>query len=265
MSKPSIFSREFKLEKQRLSVLLFGVPKIGKTRCVLDIVKQDNYVVLLSTDHGTLEVYRNPSEYKGRLVVAEIYTLQNMRTALEEGKEMVKKIIQAGIDPSKIWACIDTVTHLQIMLLSEARKMSLRAPESKADRDEYIRDISTQVDWGINLGLMSECANILNSYPCNVINIALERESHITHRPEPSISGQSRDRFLGDTDLIVRLSYEKATGRKFLTSALDGAGDRSGVLDEVEEPNLIAIRDKIFGSAEKGKEENANRTGQANN
>lgn len=78
-----IFSREFRLEKRRLSALLFGVPKIGKTRIILDLIKlYGNYVCMLSTDHGTLEVYRNPTLYKGKLVVAEIYTLNDMRNAL---------------------------------------------------------------------------------------------------------------------------------------------------------------------------------------
>jgi hypothetical protein len=139
------------------------------------------------------------------------------------------------------------------MLLSEARKISLRNPDAKDDRDEYVRDITTQADWGINLGLMSECANVLNSYPCNIVTICLERESRTSRRPEPSISGQSKDRIMGDADLIMRLVVEK-DGRKFLTSALDGAGDRSGVLEEAEKPDLIAIRNKIFGSAEKGQD-----------
>jgi hypothetical protein len=140
------------------------------------------------------------------------------------------------------------------MLLTEARKMSLKKPETSEDHDEYMRDITTQADWGINLGLMSEVANMLNSYPCNIVNIALERENRTTHRPEPAMSGQSRDRFMGDADLILRLTADNK-GRKFHTSVLDGAGDRSGVLNEVEEPDLIVIRDKIFGAAEKEKED----------
>lgn len=252
-----IFSREFRLEKRRLSIMLFGSPKIGKTRVLLDLVKRGNYVALITTDHGTLEVYRNPTLYKGRLVVAEVYNLTDMRRALEEGKTIVRKLIKNGVPPSKIWACIDTVTHLQIMLLTEARRMSLKNPDTDEDRDDYVRDITTQADWGINLGLMSECANMLNSYPCNIVNIALEKEDRTTHRPGPSMSGQSRDRFVGDADVILRMVYEAGQGRKFYTSVLDGAGDRSGVLDEIEEPNLITIRDKIFGAedAEKGQED----------
>jgi hypothetical protein len=249
----AILKRRFSLEKQRLSLLLFGVPKIGKTRVILNIVKQGDYVVLISTDHGTLEVYRNPTLYESRLGVAEVYGLSDMRDALRECKETVQKVIKAGIGANRVWACLDTVTHLQIMLLAEARKISLRNPDSKDTRDEFVRDITTQADWGINLGLMSEVANMLNSYPCNIINVALERENRTTKRPEPSISGQSGDRFKGDADVLIRMVYEKGEGRKFLTSAHEGAGDRSGVLNEVEEPDLIAIRNKIFGSAEKGK------------
>jgi hypothetical protein len=251
----AIFNRTFKLEKQRLSVLLFGAPKLGKTRTLLKLVKDGDFVVLISTDHGTLEVYRNPMVYEKRLVVAEVYNLTDMREALEEGKNIVRKVIKAGVPPSKVWAAIDTVTHLQIMLLTEARKISLRNPDAKDDRDEFVRDITTQADWGINLGLMSECANMLNSYPCNVVNVALERESRTTHRPEPALSGQSGARFLGDADLILRMAYEKGQGVKLLTSTHDGAGDRSGVLDEMEEPDLKVIRNKIFGDAEKGNED----------
>ena len=249
-----IFSREFRLEKRRLSALLFGVPKVGKTRIILDLIKlYGNYVCMLSTDHGTLEVYRNPTLYKGKLVVAEIYTLNDMRNALVQGKEIVKKLIKAGINPRDIWTVIDTMTHLQIMLLGEARKVSLKAPQSSDDdRDEYMRDMTTQADWGINLGLMSEVCNMLNSYPCNIVTIGLEKEDRTTHRPSPAISGQSRERVMGDADLILRLTAE-TEGRKFHTSVLNGAGDRSGVLDETEEPDLIKIRNKIFGEAAESK------------
>lgn len=245
----NIYSRDFKLEKRRLSVLLYGAPKVGKTRSILDLVKRGNYVCLMTTDHGTLEVYRNPTLYKGRLVVAEIYTLNDMRAALAEGKEIVKRLIRAEVNPRDIWACIDTITHLQVMLLAEARKVNLKNPQADADkdRDEYMRDMTMQVDWGINLGMMSEVANLLNSYPCNIVNIALEKEDRTTHRPSPSLSGQSKSRFEGDADIILRMAVDQQSGRKFQTSVLQGAGDRSGVLDEVEEPDLIAVRNKVFG------------------
>jgi hypothetical protein len=234
---------------------MFGPPKIGKTRILLNLVKRGDYVAMISTDHGTLEIYRNPSEYQGRLIAAEVYTLQDMRKALEEGKTTVRKLIQNGIPAHKIWVCIDTLTHLQITLLTEARRISLKNPDSKNDHDEYVRDITTQADWGINLGLMSECANMINSYPCNIVSTSLERESRTTRRPEPSISGQSRDRFLGDADVILRIVCDQDNKRKFHTSVLAGAGDRSGVLDEIEEPDLMVIRDKIFGKQiEKGQD-----------
>jgi len=256
----NIFSREFKLEKRRMSVLMFGAPKVGKTRTILELVKRGNYVCLMTTDHGTLEVYRNPTLYKGRLVVAEVYTLNDMRNALVEGKEIVKKLIKNGVSPRDIWACIDTVTHLQIMLLLEARKVSLKRPDSTDDdRDDYVRDMTTQADWGINLGLMAEVSNMLNSYPCNIINIALEREDRTTHRPSPAISGQSQQRLVGDADLILRMAFDPSSGRTFKTSVLDGAGDRSGILLDTEQPDLLAIRNKIFGETEmKGQSNDGN-------
>jgi len=246
-----IFTREFKLEKRRLNVLIYGAPKVGKTRALLDLAKKDpgpgNFVILMTTDHGTLEVYRNPDLYKGRLVVAEIYSLTDMRRALEEGRLITRKLIKSGVEPRNIWAVIDTTTHLMIQLLTEARQISLKDPESDAAR-EYVRDVTTQVDWGILLGLMSECANTLNSYPCNIVNVCLERESRTTKRPEPALSGQISARITGDADLILRMISEAKEGRRFQTSVLDGAGDRSGALDEIEGTDLIAIRNKIFGS-----------------
>lgn len=243
----TVFDRDFAMEKQRLSVLLFGPPKVGKTRCVLDLVKKKQYVCLISTDHGTLEARRNPSLYKGKLVVSEVYTLNDIRKALSEGKDIVRHLIKAGVNPRDIWACIDTVTHLQILLLEEARRINLKHPETdNKDRDEYERDMTTQVDWGINLGLMSEVANVMNSYPCNIVYIGLEKEDKTTHRASVSMSGQSRDRFCGDVDLILRVARD-GKGKKFQTSILDGAGDRSGVLNDFEEPDLVAVRDKIFG------------------
>lgn len=77
---------------------------------------------------------------------------------------------------------------------------------------------------------MSEVANVLESVPCNVITIALEKEEReerrSTGRIISAISGQSYNRFVGDADVVLHLDMDDKD-RRYLSVH----GDRSGLLE----------------------------------
>ena len=251
----STFKTDFSDPGNRtLLALMFGRPKIGKTRCLLDIArKEGNYLILISTDRGARpHLMREPEVFKKKVALAEPSGLQEMRECISEAGTMVKKLLGQGVLPTNIWIAVDTVTHLQIKLLQEARKIDLRAPATTDRSDEeFVRDFQTEVDWGINLTLMSEQADKLVSLGVNLVYVALERTEKPKGQPEkpvPALSGQSRDRLMGDVDVILHMAQGDDGKRFFETDYRGGAGDRTGRLDRVEEPSLLGILNKVFRS-----------------
>jgi hypothetical protein len=162
----------------------------------------------------------------------------------------VRKLIKAGIEPSKIWVVVDTLTHLQYQFLQEARKIDQKDPShSDRSKEDFVRDFTQQIDWGINLTLMGELADDLNMLPANKLYIALEKSITPKNQPErcvPAISGQSKERFTGDADAILHLVMD-GNERSLQTGFADGGGDRYSRLAAQEPVDLTHIHDKIFG------------------
>ena len=238
---------------ERVYLHIFGPPKIGKTKLVLDLVeKEKNVVLMLSTDGGwRMQVAQNRSGFSKRLYVADANDLTDIR----EGLRVMRMKAENGVrklDPSSVWFVFDTVTHAQTKLMEEARKINIKNPGAKDHREEFVRDATTEIDWGVNLGHMGEIANALVGMPCNVIAVSLEKEQSVNRSKTgtmiPAISGQSGSRFLGDADAVLRLEQGEDDER-VLIPYIDGnlRGDRSGNLGEVEPANLANIRDKMLG------------------
>lgn len=234
----------------RAYVLLYGPPKIGKTHAILDLASRSrggsHVIVYLSVDRGLIELHRNAGDYQGRVVVEEdIRTLKDVRRALDSARSWVTRIAKKK-DRGKIWVALDTVTHLQNRLLAEARRINIKAQKHDVG-DEYIREMVTEVDWGVNLGHMSEVADALDAMPCNVVTVALERDEKIDRKETgykvPGIRGQSFDRFTGDADAILRVTKGKSGARYFRPMH----GDRLGVLEEREPADLAMIQRKLTG------------------
>jgi hypothetical protein len=234
---------------------MFGLPKIGKTHAALDIIRNDpeSFMMLLSFDKGSRPLlHREPKVFDGKVALAEPKGLVEIRTAIKETGMKVRKLIKAGVSPSKIWIVCDTLTHLQYQFLQEARKINQKSP-SHEDRsaEDFVRDFTTELDWGINLTLMGEQADDLNLLPANKLYIALEKEITPKGQPAfagPALSGQSRHRFTGDADVILHLIQDKGE-RVFVTGFSEGGGDRFSRLDPREPVDLNAIHDKIFAGA----------------
>lgn len=233
---------------ERVYLHIFGVPKIGKTVSILDLVLRDRDVVLMvSADRGwQSRVAQNRKAFSGgRFHVAEVDTLMDLREALKIMRMKVGKAVKA-VEPRRVWFVFDTITHIQTMLMQEARRINIKNPVTEDRRDEYVRDATTEVDYMVNLGHMGEIATALIGMPCNVIAVSLEKEESIKRTKTgvmvPSISGQSGARFLGDADAILRVvKSDDGDDRVFEVS-----GDRSGQLDKIEPTNLAKLREKML-------------------
>jgi hypothetical protein len=257
----------------RVVLLLYGEEKVGKTTTVLNMIPQGNLVYMMSFDQGTMKLRLDPSLYQNRILLSYPDGLREIRDDLEVFRERVKKAV-ANVGAGKVWVVLDTVTHMQDQLLSEARKMdvkqtSLKAAEKKAASadDEYMRDMTTQLDYGINLAHMNETINRVLSLQCNIVLVALERtDKEFKNRPRigPRLSGQAYGLIVGAADAIIRLTKNDSEERVLHCAATSDykAGDRSGQLGAVEPPDLPALRKKMLKitdekTDQKGKEGDA--------
>lgn len=249
----SAFTNDFSSPGQgTLNILLFGRPKLGKTRAALDLVRHEgHYLILISCDKGArVHLHREPKVFGGKVALSEPRGLVEIRKAVHEGAMKVRQLIKKGVEPGQIWIVVDTLTHMQFQFLQEARKIDQKDPTHEDRRDEdFARDFTTQVDWGINLTLMGEQADMLNTLPCNKIYIALEKTEKPkgqSEKPAPALSGQSMHRFTGDADAILHMVQDNDE-RYFETDYAGGGGDRYGLLEGREPSDLLGIYNKIFG------------------
>lgn len=236
---------------RRLIVLVYGRPKIGKTTLLYKLAEGGSYVYMLSTDRGTLAGSLKPPE---RIQVTYPGTgksyLHDLRESILEVRERAT-VLSARIGPEKVWLAVDTLTHMQSQLMVEARTVNIKNPASNANRDDFVRDITTQVDWGINLTMMAEIAEAMRAVPCNICYTALEK--HERDRTDhsvsvPAMSGQSAERYKGDADIIVRMTLNDQ-GKRILQCTPDTgyeAGGRTDRLSAVEPPDLEALRKKVL-------------------
>lgn len=236
---------------RRLIMLVYGRPKVGKTTLLYKLAEGGAYVYLISTDRGTLAGNLKPTE---RIQVTYPGTgksyLHDLRESILEVRERAS-VLSSRVGPEKVWIAVDTVTHMQSQLLVEARTVNIKNPASNANRDEFVRDIMTQVDWGINLTMMAEISEAIRAVPCNVCYIALEKqERDRTDKPIaiPAMSGQSAERYKGDADIIVRMTLDNDGNRVLLCTPEHGyeAGGRTDRLSAIEAPDLEKIRAKVL-------------------
>lgn len=237
--------------RNRVYLLVHSEPKVGKTHMVLDLVRQHgDYVVLFSFDDGTMSVRQSPDVFEKKLAIAKPTSLKMLRDDMHEGSMIIERLVKAGIPRWRIWAVIDTVTHMQNRLMTEARQINVKNPDARDVRRDFVRDATTEVDFNINLVHMSEVANFLSSLPCNVVVNALSKEEFVerkkTGKVLPAITGQSALRFTGDADAILYLNRDDG-GKRWLECDAETGGDRSGMLDKREPASLKDIAAKMIG------------------
>jgi len=237
--------------RNRVYLLVHSEPKVGKTHMVLDLVREHgDYVILFSFDEGTFEVRKNPEVYESKLAIAKPTSLKMLRDDMHEGAVLIERLVKAGIPRWRIWAVVDTVTHMQNRLMTEARQINVKNPDARDIRRDFVRDATTEVDFNINLAHMSEVANYLSSLPCNVVVNALSKEEYIdrkkTGKVTPAITGQSSNRFCGDADAILYLNRNDG-GERWLECDPETGGDRSSTLAKREPADLKALVAKMLG------------------
>jgi hypothetical protein len=237
--------------RNRVYLLVHSEPKVGKTHMVLDLVREHgDFVVLFSFDEGTFEVRKSPEVFEGKLAIAKPTSLKQLRDDMHEGAVFIERLVKAGIPRWRIWAVIDTVTHMQNRLMTEARQINVKNPDARDIRRDFVRDATTEVDFNINLAHMSEVANYLSSLPCNVVVNSLSKEEYVerkkTGKVLPAITGQSALRFTGDADAILYLNRNDA-GERWLECDAETGGDRSGMLSKREPANLKTVAIKMIG------------------
>jgi hypothetical protein len=239
--------------RNRVYLLVHSEPKVGKTRCCLDLVrKHGDYVVMFSFDEGTFEVRQDPETYEGKLAISKPTTLATLRADMHEGEMLIERLVKSGVPRWKIWTVIDTATHMQQRLMVEARSINIKNPDARDSRRDVVRDATTEVDFNINLAHMTEVANWLSTVKCNVVVNALSREEFVdrkkTGRVIPALQGQSAMRFTGDADAILYLERDDKENRTFVCDPATG-GDRSGKLESREPADLTLIVKKMLGRA----------------
>jgi hypothetical protein len=207
-------------------------------------------MIMVSTDHGLLHVSKNPEAFNKRLAVANPRNLKDVRKTMKELRRKVDKLLASGQPPQRLWVVVDNLSHLQTRLMKEARKVQVEgsARTGRGTMDtEYQREMTTDVDYGVNLGHMVEIADELDTLNCNVAILCLEKAEYgkdrkTTGKMLPSLSGQPAVRFTGDADVILHMKKDKAGARYF-----ENKGDRSGLLADVEPADLAYIVSKMHG------------------
>jgi hypothetical protein len=250
----------------RVVLMLYGRPKIGKTTAILNMVKdKGQFLYIMSMDKGTMKVRQNPKSYQGKMVVAYPNDLREIRVDLSAMKERITKLV-GKVGSAKVWMVVDTVTHMQDILLTESRKIDVNNPSFKNNErrqqdagDAYLRDMGTRVDFMVNIGHMTEVGSAVLSMPCNVIFVALEKaDKDRKDRPTmaPRLSGQSYGKYMGDVDAILRMDMAGENERIFQCMPTPDfeAGDRSGRLQATEPADLVAIREKMLFQESKSEE-----------
>lgn len=230
-----------------LNILLYG-RRVGKTRAVLRIAEAGDYVFLASTDHGAVEGYVNRDKYKRHVRIYEIYNFEDMLRALKDAKKTIHEKLE-DVPLSKVWFVLDTVTHLQLQLLTEARKAAVGSPGGGVTIEDYVRNVAEYAASDTNFALMSECADLMAALPCNGISVCLEKNESVFNPPAPALNGNAAYRWLGDAHVILRM-IETKEGRFFLTSAPEGGGDRFNILSEREKADLGNVQKKIMKAIE---------------
>ena len=246
----------------RLVFLIYSKPKVGKTTLLTKLLleHEKTAVFLISADKGTKKIQLEAEKYKGRLAISYPDKLKDFRESIAQLTVSVPKTVEKR-GAENVWIFLDTLTAMQAKLMTEARTMDTRENKdkkfkkdepAKAEADEiYIRDLVTRADFNINLTHMVEITNAILRFPCNIVFTALEKQGEDVNKNPyymPAISGQSKEKIVGDAEVIARLVRGSGENRSLICHSGEGwdAGDRTGRLDHTEPADLLAIRKKIF-------------------
>lgn len=256
---------EFADQYGRMTILVYGKYRVGKTTLALRIAQSGELVYMLSVDFGLRAAVFNPGPYRNTLVVSEAGTMGELRKDIRDISTRITQKVAANKDGMKRWIIVDNLSHLQANLLHECRKVAVSGEFNPKIKDAEVRDMVTQADWNINLSLMMEVVNMVMQVPCNVVLLCHEMREKITGLPTPQIAGQAHGRILGAVDVIARLVRDENDNGQLIVRGDDNMVDASGfrgdpnLLNDVEPADLCLLRNKYLVQAREPAQETNNK------
>jgi len=242
---------------RRISVLLYGKTRIGKTTMLLDIIRNGEILFAISTDKGLMDAMTEAEweKYDENVRVSLSKGIVELRKDLALMHKKIMKMVNGGVPPHEIWFIIDTLTHMQADLLTECRTIAVgKGSGNPTVGGTVLRDAVQQVDYGILFAWMNEIVSGCMNLPCNVVFIALEKTDRDAEpRIQPALTGQSSAKVAGDVQVIAHLEHSGKKGRdRALRVHANGecvAGTRGdkNLFKEYIKPDLLEIRDTLIG------------------
>lgn len=216
-----------------LSILVDGVPKVGKTGLLRTLpLEKDSDLLYVPADPGDL-ILRD-RDFPRVSPPGNIWT----RDALTE---LYKLVTLAGANGTYKWVAIDGLDDLGIAILNEFKKNTSNLQKAYGEMADFMdswvkmmRDIN-----GINIIFIT---HIKTDYDAD------GKAHHTPAFPGKKMAGELDKYF----DIILAMRFketEEGVVRTLQTSSQGDpsylCGDRSGSLDIFEEPNLASIIEKI--------------------
>lgn len=263
---------------------IFGVPGCGKTSAVADLAKVGQFVFLVSIDRGLARIRQRAAEYNVGKRLLPVYIMPTQEEAIEDHqkglppsftrylyrrlsqiRDKVYDLMGKGVHPSKIWICIDTVTHMQKAMLSESQEGVIDQAHVPVDhKARIVSELTTSPEWNANAAVMGRVGDYLMKIPVNIVYLYLQRQDK-DHKDKvryvPDVQGGSLTKYLGDMDVLLYNRIGSENRRTFYAQTCPTweAKDRFGVLPpEIQfvrhedgfEPTLLTVRNMIFKKPE---------------
>lgn len=237
---------------KRLTVLLFGRNRIGKSTVALDICRSGDIVCLMSSDSGIRAVLTEKSVYAKKLVLSISYDIEEVRTDMNFMLKKAESILKQGWPAHRLWFVLDNVTSMQQSFLVDSRRVSNSKGSAGQTMATVQRDVPQQVDYGILAAWSNEIIDAARRFPWNFVFVATEKYDQDRKMFHPALVGQSYEKLKGECDLLLRMdTHQSDTNRRVLYTSAQGmeVGCRKSVgqLASVEFADLVKIRDKYLG------------------
>ena len=242
-----MFTTTQAVDQNRVSILIYGPPKIGKTSLALSLVNHGYRPLVLNMENGLLslkskkiDVYDCTVDANG-VPMERKYRVQKLVAFLKDiasTPEIQKKYDTLMLDSvSETCQCMLEIFKEKYPDRKDSLVMFGELGDSLADFVKQLRDLK----------------------PYNIVmtsHDAIDKDDHGRRFTGVDLTGKMSRRIIGLLDEVAymkNITNEEGRSKRFLiTSELDNAlaGDRSGKLELYEEADLGLIFDKILCKGE---------------